>query len=219
MLATQLLWLWSQICTCSTFSSKRTSTWAEKRGRRSISASGCSFPYLVTREWYLQSKRAGCVFTTVQPHTCTHSYCSVPIRQLLLGVVYVVTDEEPLCVFSLTIGHHAAVEQWHRRKPEREDIQTVAETARNQKPRVAGARLSDAKRPVQSRAPSEWRGDSPCYHQAASLCVGVGLQQGNALQSHLLQLGEEVQLFNVFPLIKTWQSKQRSHHLNISRWQ
>ena len=33
-------------------------------------------------------------------------------------------------------------------------------------------------------------------HKAASLCVGVGLQQGNALQTHLLQLREGVQLLD-----------------------
>lgn len=43
--------------TCSTFSSHWTSTRARHRGRRSISASGSSLPYLVTSEWYLQKKK------------------------------------------------------------------------------------------------------------------------------------------------------------------
>lgn len=32
-----------------------------------------------------------------------------PVRQLFLRVVKVVTDEEPFCVFSLTVSHNTAI--------------------------------------------------------------------------------------------------------------
>lgn len=55
--------------TCSTFSSQRTSTRARQRGLRSISARGSSFPYLVTRQWYLQRKM---MISFTSTWVCTH---------------------------------------------------------------------------------------------------------------------------------------------------
>lgn len=45
--------------------------------------------------------------------------------------------------------------------------------------------------------------DSLRYDEAAPLRVGVGLQEGNPLQPHLLQLWEEVELLDVAPLVQT----------------
>lgn len=59
---------WKAVLTCSTFSSQWTSTWAWQRGRRSISASGSSFPYLFTRQWYLRKRRWGHVVSLY--YTC-----------------------------------------------------------------------------------------------------------------------------------------------------
>lgn len=48
---------------------------------------------------------------TRQSQTCDCSSESGPVRQLLLRLVYVETNEEPLCIFSLAVGHNAAVQQ------------------------------------------------------------------------------------------------------------
>lgn len=126
---------------------------------------------------------------SVQTYKTQMHHCSVegesiiPIRQLLLRVVYIITDEEPLWVFSLTIGYNAAIKQRYWRKPEEKHIQIS-----NMHPTLCESKIwiycllqltcQCCEKPNPSPREDVHRHwwDLPCYHEAAPLCVGVGLQ-------------------------------------------
>lgn len=68
------------------------------------------------------------VSTLCTPKACTsvERHRSVPIRQLLLRVVKMITDEEPLCILPLAVSHSTAVQQRHWRKPEGKHMHAVS---------------------------------------------------------------------------------------------
>ena len=158
--------------TCSTFSSQWTSTWARHRGRRSISASGSSLPYLVTREWYLRRLRAGFAVSLNNAHTTAVSVYRQGVQRTCKAALPQGSQSSNGWRTVLRLLSHCQSQHCHLTVILKEAWQEVHQFC------IIATLLSEnTKQPLYLHY-FHWYHwwNSLCYHEAASLCIGVGLQ-------------------------------------------